>query len=188
MVGPPSKVHSHQIQRRFLLRRDVSHMAESDSYQIISQGYLKNPELEHNSNTKFTSGIRIRSVFDVKSGSTHYYWVCKQPTHDSGVYQEITGDMCEAEWLKNYPRCERGLDFVLNSYKIEKNIWTVMNCCNMNVTILQLETLDDTSVYDALNISIPEIFSKHIVAEVTGDRLFSNYMLADKNWSSTIIK
>lgn len=165
-------------ERKFLIKFPTSwsSLAELFEYLVdvkrITQTYLKAEEGEQ--------AARVRKTVEGPTGHTKtvYHFNQKKPTGDTGVHEETEHDISDKEYEKSLKKADpkkvavekTRFVFDYNDQTFELDLFKG-HLKGLAIMEIELENMEDT-------VELPPFLK--VVKEVTKDKRFSNYSLADK--------
>ena len=167
-----------EIERKFLVKFPTSWSALSEMFdglidvKRISQTYLE-PEGKE-------PAARVRKTVEGLTGDTDtiYHFNKKKPTGDAGVHEETEHEISKAEYNRSLKKSMEGKVSVEKTrfvFKYNDQVFEldVFKGPLKGLAILEIE-LDDKDA----TVELPEFLEK--IKEVTDDKKFTNFALADK--------
>ena len=167
-----------EIERRWKLKKPLSFeaihqiVAHTKDVQYINQIYLKGSNEDHTE--------RVRTISHDFFGKNPEYWHTKKKLIETGVNQEDEEQISEEQYKellkkadpKKEPIIKIRYVFVYNDQEFEMDIFPGRG--GLMVLELELDSKDQT-------IELPPYLE--IVAEITDEKRYRNYRLADKDWA-----
>lgn len=173
-----------EIERKFLVEFPTSWSALSEMFddlvdvKRISQTYLT-PEGDE-------PAARVRKTVEGLTGETEtvYHFNKKKPTGDSGVHEETEHEISKADYnrhLKNANPDKVAVEKTRFVFKFNDQIFEldVFKGPLKGLAILEIELKDKND-----KVELPEFLK--VIKEVTKDKKFTNFALADKKLNERI--
>jgi CYTH domain-containing protein len=152
-----------EIEKRILLKRVPLDM-EFDEVQDIHQYYGPSGRLRHVKN---------------RIARTVQYIHTTKKTVSKGVNQETEVEISKDLFTEELKRCTKRLYKVRYIKKTGKYKWEIDEFFGMVIAEIEVNTKKELKT-----VKIPRIIKNEMVAEITGDKRFSNFNLADP-WKKT---
>lgn len=157
------KPENLEIERKFILKNVPSFGLKAKKF-LIHQIYV----------TIKGVNTRFRMLESLDTHEKKYYKCVKTPI-SPGVFEEIEDEIDEAKFLEMYDKDHRYIIKTRYAYSENGLIWEIDKYHEMLFVTLEVE-LDDINQ----DIEIPECIKDYIIAEVTGQKEFSNYAISIK--------
>ena len=148
-----------EIEKRLLLKRVPP--IDYDDKQVIRQFYGP-------------SG-RFREVLSGPHGNIITYFVTKKTPVSKGVSMEEEREISRKEFSDALKKCKKHIKKTRYIKKVGKYKWEV-DVFDFELVIAEIEV---KTKKELKTVKIPKFIQKEIIADVTGDKRFSNLSLSD---------
>ena len=155
-----------EIERKFLLKKVPKFLAKDVDKFLIHQVY-------HEINGKIH---RFRMTENLRSqDEDRTYIECVKTSISHGVFEEIEKEIGQNKFDRMIKKPHRYIIKERTVYKANGLKWEIDKYHDISLVTLEVE-LDDIHQ----KIEVPETIEKEIIAEVTGQQVFSNYNLSEE--------
>ncbi len=154
-----------EIEKRLLLKRLPLSSAFFKEVQHINQYYGPTGRLRH-----------VEIFKDGKKSPTEKFILTKKKSISKGVNEEIEFEMTKKEFLKSLKKCTKHLYKTRYIKKVGKYKWEI-DVFDFKLVIAEIEV---NTRKELDTVKIPKFIKEQLISDITGEKRFSNFNLADK--------